>query len=392
MRFCMKVLVFAHVPPPHHGLSLMIQTLLQGLAHHPEGVELHHIDARFATGIDDVGRPSLGKGLRLLGYLARAAWLRLRHGIGVFYYVPAPVKPSALVRDWIVLPFAKALFPRVVLHWHSGGLGTWCDATPATWPRTLTRWCLRGADLSITLNAYSRQEAARLAPRATVIVPNGVPDPCPSFETTVLPLRLQRHRERHLNPTQSAISHQQSTISPFRVLYLAHCTREKGLFDALEAVRAFPGPVELTVAGAFLSEAERDAFHVACRSLPAHVGVHTAGFVSGEAKDRLLRESDCLLFPSTFPTEVQPVSVIEALAWGLPCAVYDWRSVGELLEDTGLPCVPPHRIPELTAALEQCAAYADFNRCRRRYLDQHHIDAFLRGMIRAFRRVEAGGA
>lgn len=385
----MKILVFAHIPPPHHGLSVMVETLLRGLAHNPDGIEVFHIDARFSSGMGDVGRASALKGLRLLGYLAHAIWMRMRHRIDVFYYVPAPVKTSALVRDWFVLPLAKALFPRVVLHWHSGGLGTWCDTPPATWARRLTRWCTGGVDLSIALNEDSRQECARLAPRLSIIVPNGIPDPCPDFETTVLPVRLQRHRERSLFMGQSKIQNPKSEIPAFRLLYLAHCTREKGLFDALESVFRLPEscPASLTIAGAFLSAAEQNEFESRRRAHPPHISVTYAGFVSGPEKTRLLRESDCLLFPSTFPTEVQPVSVIEALAWGLPPVVYQWRGVGELLEGTGLSPAPPGQMDRLVQSIQECAAYADFSRCRLAFLHHYHVDAFLKGMTRALGEV-----
>jgi hypothetical protein len=40
-----KILVFAHVPPPHHGQSVMVQVLLDGLRE-DERFEVHHVDGR----------------------------------------------------------------------------------------------------------------------------------------------------------------------------------------------------------------------------------------------------------------------------------------------------------------------------------------------------------
>jgi len=39
-----KILVFAHVPPPHHGQSVMVQIMLEGLRADPR-FEVHHVDA-----------------------------------------------------------------------------------------------------------------------------------------------------------------------------------------------------------------------------------------------------------------------------------------------------------------------------------------------------------
>ena len=36
------ILVFAHVPPPHHGQSVIVQVLLDGLRSDPR-VEVHHV-------------------------------------------------------------------------------------------------------------------------------------------------------------------------------------------------------------------------------------------------------------------------------------------------------------------------------------------------------------
>jgi len=36
---------FSHVPPPHHGQSVMVQIMLEGVRADPR-VEAHHVDAR----------------------------------------------------------------------------------------------------------------------------------------------------------------------------------------------------------------------------------------------------------------------------------------------------------------------------------------------------------
>ena len=86
-----KILVFAHVPPPHHGQSVMVQVLLDGLRADPR-FEVHHVDARVSDDLEDVGSFRAGKFFRLLKYILQAWWIRLRHGSMAFYYVPAPAK------------------------------------------------------------------------------------------------------------------------------------------------------------------------------------------------------------------------------------------------------------------------------------------------------------
>ena len=65
----MKLLVFAHVPPPLHGQSQMVQYLVEGLRADPSlGIEVIHVDARLSEGLEDVGTARGGKLPRLLRF------------------------------------------------------------------------------------------------------------------------------------------------------------------------------------------------------------------------------------------------------------------------------------------------------------------------------------
>ena len=94
----MKLLVFAHSPPPHHGQSYMVELLLKGLA--GEGadfsignsVECFQVNCRFSDTMEDIGEMHWSKPWLLLRYCAEALWHRVRHGADHFYYVPAPGK------------------------------------------------------------------------------------------------------------------------------------------------------------------------------------------------------------------------------------------------------------------------------------------------------------
>ena len=110
----MKLLVFAHTPPPHHGQSYMVQLMLAGFGGDRRrqaqpatdggptrglGVECYHVNARLSKKLEDIGEMRLGKFVLLLGYCLQAIWCRFRYGVDTFYYIPAPGKRSALYRD-----------------------------------------------------------------------------------------------------------------------------------------------------------------------------------------------------------------------------------------------------------------------------------------------------
>ena len=125
-----------------------------------------------------------------------------------------------------------------------------------------------------------------------------------------------------------------------KVLYLAHCTREKGLFDTLAAVsarqsaaaqRQAPVSLRLLVTGGFVTADEKAEFEQkSWRSRAWPSMVQYLGFVSGDQKHQLLREADLFCFPTYYENENQPVNLIEAMAFGLPILTTRWRSLPEL--------------------------------------------------------------
>src|ERR1700751_4598376 len=92
----MKLLVFAHTPPPHHGQSFMVQLMLEGFggdkrnrARKPSGcsvsraatgaslgIECYHVNARLSKELEDIGEFRIGKFILLIWYCLEAIWCR----------------------------------------------------------------------------------------------------------------------------------------------------------------------------------------------------------------------------------------------------------------------------------------------------------------------------
>src|SRR5215472_12648557 len=210
----MKLLVFAHTPPPHHGQSYMVQLMLAGFGgdwrksgrrqaarestteEGSYGINCYHVNARLSQKLEDIGDLRIGKFLLLLGYCAQAVWCRFRHGVSTFYYIPAPGKRSALYRDWLVMLICRPFFKRIILHWHAAGLAKWLETVVQIRSRSLTYHFMKQVDLSIVLSRYNRADAEKLVSREIKVVSNGIPDPCPDFVEEVLPRRHARFTAR----------------------------------------------------------------------------------------------------------------------------------------------------------------------------------------------------
>lgn len=369
----MKLLVFAHVPPPHHGQSQMVKLMVEGFRAEPRlGIEVLHVDARLSSGMADVGSIRRGKIQALVGYCRQALRLAREHRCRTLYYIPSPPKRSSLYRDFLAMALIRWRFDRLILHWHAVGLGAWLQTEAWPWERWITRACLGRAWRAIVLAESNRADAEVLHPRSVAVVSNGIPDPCPDYWQGL-------HRKRS----------EASSRTEIRVLFMAHCTRDKGLFGAVDAVAAanrasVSGPrFRLTVAGSFLSPAEEAEFRERARQPDIAGSLEIAGFVTGADKDRLLRETDVFLFPTYFANEGQPLNLIEALAYGLPCVTTRWRSIPEYFpaDYPGL-CIP-RDVPALARALESVVAGVDGCSLRREYERRFDVGPHLKALAAA---------
>jgi glycosyltransferase involved in cell wall biosynthesis len=328
----MKFLVLAQVPPPLHGQSLMVQTLVDGLPTH--GIPVHHVNLGLSRDSADIGRWRWGKLFAVLGACWRTVAARFRHGCNTLYYVPAPGKRGALYRDWTVMLFCRPFFKHLVLHWHATGLGEWLTTHGSAPERWLSRWLLGRASLSVVLSDQLRGDAEFLSARKIVTVPNGIADPGDPA-----------------GPRPST--------APFQVFFLGLCSHEKGLFAAVEAVLAAnratktpdrAPPFTLVAAGPFADPDTAEKFHALCAIHPDEL--RHAGSVAGVEKSRLFSTSHCFCLPTRYPAEGQPLVLLEAMAHDLPVVATRWRAIPDTLPPDAI-LVEPGDTAAITQALLQ---------------------------------------
>ncbi len=295
----------------------MVQTLLAGLPAH--GVPPVLVPWRLSPTAADIGRWQPAKPLRALRAALAARRLARREGCDTLYYVPAPGKRGALWRDLLALRLVRPVCPRLVLHWHASGLGAWLQDRATAAERHAAQRVLGRAALSVVLGEALRADAAYLHPCRIAVVANGIADPCPDFTPRRAP----------------------PAGAPIELLYLGLCSEEKGLFATLDALALANrhARFHLTIAGDFATDRERRRFATRARALGD--AVRPVGFVAGEAKQALLRQSQALVFPTRYPHEAQSLVVLEALAHDLPVLASRWRALPE-----SLPADYPHLLPD----------------------------------------------
>lgn len=346
----MKLLVLAQTPPPLHGQSLMVRTLVDGLPAH--GIALHHVNLPLSRDHADIGRPRLGKIFTALAAAFRA--IAARRHCDTLYYIPAPGKRSALLRDWLVLGLCRPFYGRLVLHFHNGGLADWLSTRATAPERWLTRLFLGRATLALVLTPSLRVDAEYLKPHRIAVVPNGIVDPCPDGA-----------------PPPPA------STTLFQILFLGAVTTEKGadtLLDAHTLLRARGLDAHVTLAGPCTDAT------LLQKIAAAGPTVRHAGFVTGEAKEKLFAACHVVCLPTHYAHEAQPLVALEALAHDRPIVATKWRGLPETAPP-GTPLVPPRDPAALAEALGRFQdEQQQSNRQRDFYLGHYTVHHHLRSL------------
>jgi glycosyltransferase involved in cell wall biosynthesis len=213
----------------------------------------------------------------------------------------------------------------VLAHLHGSELKQFHAAQPR-WRRALIRHELESCARVLVLSQGWAEFVSRIAPAARVVeVPNYVRMPVPASATR--------------------------TDGMVNVLFLGLVGERKGVFDLLPAFAAALAhglSLRLTLGGNGDLERAREMVG----ALGLHDAVVLAGWVQGEHKRRLLESADLYVLPSH--NENLPVSVIEAMSFGVPVISTRVGGIPELVRDgvDGI-LVDPGDIVALTAALVQ---------------------------------------
>jgi glycosyltransferase involved in cell wall biosynthesis len=133
------------------------------------------------------------------------------------------------------------------------------------------------------------------------------------------------------------------------VLFMGWIIREKGVYDLVEAI---PQVISRVPGARFVFAGNKEVERLRDMLRERHLDrvAEVVGWVSGEAKLKLLRESHLLVLPSY--TEGVPNVLLEAMAAGLPVLTTPVGGIPSIVEDgkTGA-FVAPGDVPGLAAAI-----------------------------------------
>ena len=300
-----RVLIVGKGPPERGGIAAFLSMLMSSGLTDTHELRLLNL----ARESEPQGGKLNPANVRRTAADAAAVW-RAAGGVDVVHIHSALAPLVTLVRASLFALAARSRGVKVMIHAHGGRFVDW-SANP--WRRRLARALLLPATVVVPVASCVAHALRRcLAPHRIVLIPNGV-------DTD------------HFSPAAAEVR-SVTAHRPPRVLYAGHLTPRKGVLDLLEASTLLErdGVVhELWVAGGTPDEgpeAERRVLEAATRT-----NVNLLGSLDRAAMADLYRAADIFCLPSWW--EAMPLTVLEAMATGLPVVATDVGDVGRLVED-----------------------------------------------------------
>lgn len=368
--------------PPANGQSLAFEVALGALT-----------DAEMSPSIININEnsPSRKTGSFTFKRVFRIITQYIQFVIGVLtngqkksvIYLNIGFSTVGFIRDALFIWTAKLTGNEIVIHAHGGGYYELWNKQPLLLKRFMAK-TLGLANSIIVLDDFSIKQFkfVKDIDKKHCVVPNCLP--------------------KGIKGDSEAKSYNEDSV--FRVLYMSNMILSKGYLDVLKAVSSLVSDdfdVHVDFCGQFLEVAGSDVTQDQAKAnflslieedarLKERVTFH--GFVSGEQKENLLKQAHVSVLPTYYVHEGQPLTIIEAMAYGTPVITTNYRGLPTLVVNgvNGFLVEPtrPEEIAErITRLINNPETYESMSReSIKRYELNHSTETYQRSIVNIVRQ------
>ena len=329
-----QTLIIGPLPPPYHGVAVMIKLLIEGLRKR-NGFDFVHLNTQDPKKSKNFGKFTLRNSWFAIKFIFELFRYLSREQIEVVY-IPISQNFWGFARDSIFVFTSGLLFRRkVIIHLHGGYFKTFYDQSSRVRKKYIN-FVFKYVDRGIVLGHCLKCLLEDVLPEDRIdVVYNGVDTE--AFD------KIESNKEKN---------------GKFRILFAGLLEESKGYFDLIKAVpilkRLYPD-IEVFSAGRWQANGFKEKVESYLNENNLKAQVKFLGAVTEEEKIKLFKSSDVFVLPTYFYLEGQPGVILEAMAAGLPVITCDRGSIKEVVTQgqNGFIISPhsPHQIAEKIALL-----------------------------------------
>lgn len=317
--------------------------------------------------------------LRSIDYaiiLAKVLWHLILRRYDIAYVTTAQSK-NGFMRDNVIISLFKLFKVKVVTHQYGANYKQLLDALGEVGKIKLIKM-LNYCSAIIVEGQYMKDQYAFMEgyDKKVQVIPNGLPNVGKSI----------------MQPKEY------SEEEPFRMYYLSNLIWSKGYFDVLQAVdiliNQYHKNVSCVFAGRFMTSVDdvkpgisnKDDFDrfVLERHLENAISYYPGMY--GDDKDMMFSKSNVFLLPTYYINEGQPVSIIEAMAYGCVPIVTEYRHIPMMVTRENGCFVEPKKPEQIAQTVINLMSNAEeysekSKRCIRDYKDHFTFEKYATNVI-----------
>lgn len=310
-----KILFIMHMPPPVHGASMVGQYI-----HDSELInssfDCHYVNLAVATRLDEIGKGGWHKAKGVLKKLmeVRKAVKSVKPDL---VYITPNSAGVPFYKDFITVMMLKMMGRKIVMHFHNKGVATRQNRWLDNW---LYRRYFKGVKLILLAEALY-EDVKRYVKREDVFVsPNAIPE-------------ISMAKENMAYKIVSASNVANDNHVP-HILWLTNIMKTKGIMEFLAALKILKDKgvkFQVDFIGGLTKEMSGDEFDTALTMMGLNGCSAYHGPKYGDEKYAFYRDADIFVLPSY--TEALPVSILEAMQFGLPVVASNVGGVSAEVEE-----------------------------------------------------------
>ena len=311
------VLFVGNYPPPISGQSIAFKTLVDGYSNKFK-------DFYVINTIEKAGkRGVIYRTIDYIGATLKLLYLLCFKRIDTVYHIVSSHK-NGFIRDFVIINVSYFFKKKIILHSHNGNYNQFYNSCSKSLKRIIYKTVYK-ANKIVLLSKKLRSTFYFIKENNKF-----------SYVNNGLPL----DRPKVLNNSEDVV---------FSVLYLSNLIESKGYLDIIKAAILMKEMKILSrfhfhFAGNFMLNPSQDKSYKSVdearqlflslikeNNLSDYITFH--GLVKGKKKESLLENADVFLLPTYYNVEAQPITIIEAIAYG--CAIFstNYRGIPEMLID-----------------------------------------------------------